>query len=392
MSSNDTPPEPEDREPPSEAPAREEDAASTPDPRDRMPKWVPRAIVLFFVAYAAFNVAGWLFIRLSELIVILLVALFLSFALEPAVNRFAQRGIRRGLATAIVLFGFALFLMVLVGTIGAVVVNQTSDFAKDSDKYLANTERFVRDHIDKKFSIDQFKRDLNKKGGIIDRGRGGITSGALSVGLTVLAGIFEVLTILLFTFYLVADGPRLRKAICSLLRPDRQKFVLNTWEIAIDKTGGYLYSRLLLAFLSFVAHWIAFEIIGVPYAAALAVFVGIVSQFIPVVGTYIAAFVPSLVALLNNPVSAVWVLAFAVVYQQIENYLFAPRVTARTMAMHPAVAFGAVIAGGALLGATGALLALPAAAVAQAFVSGYVQRHDVTVESHLLHDPRDAQA
>ena len=84
----------------------------------------------------------------------------------------------------------------------------------------------------------------------------------------------------------------------------------------------------------------------------------------PVVGTYIAGALPTLIALAVDPVDALWVLGFALVYQQVENYLFAPRISARTMSLHPAVAFGSVIAGGGLFGPVGALLALPAAAVA----------------------------
>ena len=103
--------------------------------------------------------------------------------------------------------------------------------------------------------------------------------------------------------------------------------------------------------MSGFSHWVAFEIIGVRYAVALAVFVGIVSQFIPVVGTYLAAALPALIALVSSPADAVWVLAFATAYQQVENYLLAPRITARTMALHPAVAFGTVIAGAGIIGA-----------------------------------------
>jgi len=199
--------------------------------------------------------------------------------------------------------------------------------------------------------------------------------------------VFQAFTVALFTFYLVADGPRLRRTICSLLRPERQREVLRAWELAIDKTGGYIYSRSLLAGLSALATWIALSIIGVPYALALALWVGIISQFVPVVGTYIAGALPVVIAGLNEPVDIIWTLAFIIVYQQIENYLLAPRITAHTMELHPAVAFGTVIAGAALIGPVGAVLALPAAAVGQAFVSTYIQRHDV-VESELTHEPR----
>jgi predicted PurR-regulated permease PerM len=75
------------------------------------------------------------------------------------------------------------------------------------------------------------------------------------------------------------------------------------------------------------------------------------------------------------------VVAFIAAYQQVENYLLAPRITARTMSLHPAVAFGSVIAGAALLGGVGALLALPVSATLQAFGSTYIRRHEVVEEA-----------
>jgi predicted PurR-regulated permease PerM len=82
-------------------------------------------------------------------------------------------------------------------------------------------------------------------------------------------------------------------------------------------------------------------------------------------------------------VDGVWVLGFVIVYQQIENYLLHPRITARTVDVHPAVAFGSVIAGAALLGAVGALIAIPAAATLQGFVGTYVRRYEVAVDPRI---------
>ena len=121
---------------------------------------------------------------------------------------------------------------------------------------------------------------------------------------------------------------------------------LRVWELAIDSTGGYVYSRVLLAACSAVATTVFLTVAGVPYPLALGLWVGLVSQFVPTAGTYLAGALPVLIALLDNPVSALWVLVFIVVYQQFENMVLSPRITARTMALHPAVAFGAVIAGG----------------------------------------------
>jgi predicted PurR-regulated permease PerM len=174
----------------------------------------------------------------------------------------------------------------------------------------------------------------------------------------------------------------LSRNACSLLPPQRQQVVLRLWELAVEKTGGWVYSRLLLAAISGLSSWVVFVIIGLPSPLALALWLGLTSQFIPVVGTYLGGVLPLVLALINRPIDALWVLAWIVIYQQIENYLLAPRITAHTMDLHPAVAFGSALAGASLLGPMGAVLALPAAAVIQAFVSTYLERHEV-VESEL---------
>jgi predicted PurR-regulated permease PerM len=164
---------------------------------------------------------------------------------------------------------------------------------------------------------------------------------------------------------------------------EQQREVLRVWEIAIDKTGGYFYSRALLAAIAAVSSWIVFRILGVPFAVALALWLGVLSQFPPVIGTYVGWALPALIALLESPGKAVGVLVFIVVYQQIENYLLSPRITARTMSLHPGVSFESAMPGAALLGAPGAIMALPVAATVQAFISTYLHRHEV-VKSTLI--------
>jgi uncharacterized membrane protein len=107
--------------------------------------------------------------------------------------------------------------------------------------------------------------------------------------------------------------------------------------------------------------------------------VGVISQFLPVVGTYIGGALPVLIVFIDSPVKAFIVVVFVIVYQQVENYVLLPRVTARTMDLHPAIAFGAAIGGAAVLGAVGAVLAIPAAAMAQAVASNTGRRHEVIV-------------
>ena len=160
------------------------------------------------------------------------------------------------------------------------------------------------------------------------------------------------------------------------------------WQATGTSEKAALTHCALLALASFLFHWVVFAIIGVPFPLPLALWVGVMSQFIPVIGTYLAGALPVLIALLNEPIHAVWVVIAVAAYQQVENYILAPPITAQTMDVHPAVAFGSVLAGAALLGAVGALLALPAAAVFQAFISTYLHErgmvHEVAPETGLL--------
>ncbi|MBA2325696.1 MAG: AI-2E family transporter [Actinobacteria bacterium] len=349
-----------------------------------MPGWVPRAILLFFLGVAALFSIVALFKQLRPLLLILLVSLFLAFALEPAANFLARRGWRRGVATGLVFFAVVVAISGFVAAMSVLVVDQVSSFADDAESYGEQIEDYARDWFDAEIDMEETIDDLTAEDGPL---REFAANNAADIATAVLGGVFQAFTVALFTFYLVADGPRLRRTVCSVLRPEQQREVLRAWELAIDKTGGYIYSRALLAGLSAIATWIALTIIGVPYALALALWVGVISQFVPVVGTYIAGALPVTIAALNDPVDVIWTLGFIILYQQVENYLLAPRITAQTMELHPAVAFGTVIAGAAILGPVGAVLALPAAAVGQAFLSTYIQRHEV-VESELTTDTR----
>jgi predicted PurR-regulated permease PerM len=351
---------------------------------DSMPGWIPRAILYFLLGVAGLATVYWLFQRLQGLLLILLISLLLAFALEPPVNFLARRGWRRGSATGLVFLGLALVIAAFVAAMSVVVVDQVSTFADEADRYGRQIEDFAKDTFGADIDVDKTIDDLTADDGPL---REFAANNGTDIAAAVLGGVFQAFTVALFTFYLVADAPRLRRTVCSMLRPSRQHEVLRAWELAVDRTGGYIYSRALLAALSALATWLALLIIGVPYAVPLALWVGVISQFVPVVGTYIAGALPVAIAALNDPIDVVWTLAFIIAYQQLENYLLAPRITAHTMELHPAVAFGTVIAGAAIIGPVGAVLALPVAAAGQGFFTTYVQRHAI-VESALTKEPR----
>jgi predicted PurR-regulated permease PerM len=355
----------------------EEDVVVVEPESSRLPRWVVPATAVFWAGFLAALAIRFFWGRLHGLFVLVAISVFLALAVEPGVNRLARRGWRRGTATALILFGVLILFLLFVAAIGTLVASQIADLLSNSETYISDTVKTINDTVGTNLDASAIIEDFNDPNGAVQQFIADQQDKVVQLSVTALGVLLQLFSVLLFTFYLVADGPKLRRAICSRMTPAHQQRILRAWELAGDKTGGYLYSRALLALLSAFFHWVLFQSLGTTAPVALALWVGIVSQFLPVIGTYLAGILPVLLTFLDSPVKAAIVLLFIVLYQQIENYLFSPRITARTMELHPALAFGAALGGAAVLGAVGAVLALPAAAMAQALISDWGERHPV---------------
>ncbi len=360
-------------------PEPEPDATLDPE---HLPRWVWKAVAVFWGGALLALALRSVWASLHSLTMLLLVALFLALAIEPGTNALAKRGWRRGTATFAILLTVVVVVLVFVGAIATLVGQQVADLAGNTERYVTRTVNFVNDVFGAHLKPNKIIDSIQRPNGPVQRFIKSQQGKVVDLSVTALTFIVELFSVMLFTFYLVADGPKLRRSICSRLPASRQRRVLDGWELAIDKTGGYLYSRVLLGGLSATSHWVAFFIIGVRAPLALALWVGVVSQFLPVIGTYLAGALPVLVAFLDSPGEALVALIFIVVYVQIQDYVFLPRITRRTMKIHPAIAFGSALAGAAVLGAVGAVLAIPAAAMIQALVSESGTRHEV-IDTHL---------
>lgn len=359
--------------------------------------WLTPGRLLTLVGVLVGTYCALVIIRaLRGLLIMLLVSLFLSFAMEPAVQWLNNRGVRRGLATGVV---FLLALLIFAGLVVAMiplVIEQASDLIVSVPRSVEDLNRLaerlpfgpnIEVTSELRAEVMQFGQEFGDR---IRSGMLGAAGDVINLGATALGAVFQLLAIGLITFYLVADGPRLRQTLARPFPPERQREILAIWELAVAKTGGYIYSRVLLAVASGLAHLVVLMLLGVPFALPLALWVGITSAFVPVVGTYLGGVLLLLVALVNQPVDALWLLIFIGLYQQIENYLLAPAVQSRTMDVHPAVAFVSVLIGGTLLGAPGALLALPATAIIQALLSTYVRRNELIDELQEVNVPEPA--
>ena len=348
------------------------------------PPWVSAAIrqaIIWTIGGVLLTLAAlWFLGQVRELVRYVVIATLLWIALEPAVIWLHEkRGWRRGSATGLLLFALFVALLLFAVGLASVLAREANQVIADLPRYVDKLNRFTRDAFDTTvISASQRAEAANAAENIrtyLTEHMDDVIGGAASV----LGGIFTLFTIGLFTFYLTANGPRVRHALLSRVPPAKQERARFAWETAIRQVGGYLYSRLLLAAINAFFMFVTLLIVGSPFALPLSVLQGLVAEFIPIVGTYIAGVIPLIVVLAEvGPVAALIVLIEIVVYQQIENYFLSPKISSKTMELNAGIAFGAALAGGSVGGLIGAFFALPIAATIQAFISEYSRRYEVT--------------
>ncbi|MGW6129951.1 AI-2E family transporter [Cellulomonas sp. NPDC055163] len=359
----------------------------------RPPAWLPRALVMAVVA-VFLGVLTWRALgKLGTVLTIIVISWFISLAMEPAVKWLVRHRVRRGLATGLVMIGSIIGVVVVLALFGGLFVAQLVDLVQDVPRLYADLTAMLD---------DSFGIVLPETSEVLERLANDwgddLAFGILGVGGSILGFFFVLSAVLLVVYYMVAAGPRFRAAICRLLAPRRQHEVLNIWEVSQAKVADFINSRLVLAALSTAFTFVFLTVVDVPYALPLAAFTGVVSQFVPTIGTYLGGILPVAVAFSVSPLTAAGVLVFVLAYQQVENLIFAPKVSARSLELNPAMSFLAVLAFGAVFGALGAFLALPVAATIQAVSGTYVRRHEL-VDSELLRaepgqtlEPKDPEA
>lgn len=332
--------------------------------------WVVfRVVVVASLAYLSTRIVWSSFGRISNILLLLLVALFVSFALERPVAGLARRGWRRGAAAGAIMAGVLVVLGGFLAAMGALAVAQTRRLVDNADRYINAVADMAAS-----LGIDIRAETIETWTDAVERAAG---PAAVEASGTFAVAVASVGFVAFVSFYLIADGPKLRRVVCSLFPARHQRHLLATWEHAVTVTGGYLLARAVQGLIGTGVGLVTFNVLDLPHAIPLAIWLGIVSQAIPVVGTYLAAAVPLLVAFVHDPPAIIWVLVVIVAWRQLENYVIRPRLSKRYMDLHPAVGLTAVACATLLAGVVGTLLALPIAATVQAICANEIRRHDV---------------
>ena len=340
--------------------------------------WRAGLVLLAVVALGGF---GWFVLTdAGQVLFTILMAWFTSIAMEPAIRRLSPY-MSRAKAASLVMVAVAVFLVVFLVAFGRLFVEQIAAVVRLLPDLVQQAIDWANRTFSTSYSIEGILESIRLTPDQAAKYANDVLGGVLGLlGLlgSVVAGLFGVFTFVLLTFYFAADGPRLRLWIASLLPARMQEVFVAAWDLTTVKTGGYVSARVVLAAINGGSSALVFLAIGMPSWLALGIWTGLVAQFVPTIGTYISIVLPVLVGLLSpSPWIGLAALAWAIVYQQVENLTIEPRISARAVNVHPAVAFASVLLGTALFGVAGALVSIPVVAVLLALLDIFGHRHEL---------------
>jgi len=318
--------------------------------------------VLLEVVWIARQVLTWI-----------LIAIFLTLALNPAVDWFQRHGIRRrGLATAIT------FILVLAGiaTLGALfiptLVREVNGFVEALPGYVDDiTHRRGRlGFLETKYHVTDRVRDAVESGGA--SGALGLTGTALAITKGIITAIIATVTITFMTLFMLLEGPTWMERFYGLLPAKSRDRRRDVGQQIYRTVGGYVTGNLLISVIAGVSSTLVLLALGVDYAVALGLLVAIL-DLIPLAGATLAAILVATVGFLHSVVAGIVLIIFFVVYQQVENHILQPVVYSRTVRLSPLAILIAILIGAELAGVLGALAAIPVAGTIQVLLRFWLE-------------------
>jgi predicted PurR-regulated permease PerM len=327
----------------------------------------PRAVVRNVLIVVGVVVTLYLIYLLRRPIGWIVVALFLAVALSGPVNWLQRRIGRRGIAIALTYLGLLLVPFGISAIVVPPVVTGANDLAEDAPQYAADLQDFVQRNptlrgLEEDYGLTtQLQEEARKLPGRL----GGAAGTLRDLGVGLVNSIFAGVTILVLSIFMIGGGRGWIRRAAALQPPERGALIDRTVDRMAAAVGNYVAGILAQATVAGITTFIVLTILGVPFAAPLAVVV-FFFDLIPLVGATIAAVIVAIVTVFVNFPTAtiVWVI-WAIVYQQVENNVIQPQIQRRAVDVHPFVVLVSVLFGSTLFGVPGALLAIPVAASLQ---------------------------
>ncbi len=340
-------------------------------PRLSLAERVPPGLVFRWAAAATVGVLmvfviGYGLYVVRSILVLVVIALFVAVSLDPAVRWLVKKGVRRSFAVTIVIVFVLAMFGVFIWSIVPPLVDQGGKLFSDLPGYLktlSKESRAVREITDRYNLTDRLTA-------LVGELPAKLAGGALGFVQKFFSAVLSTLTVLVLTIYFMADMPRMRRGLVRLFPHRRRPQVAEIVNVVVDKVGGYMIGNLIISLFAGVSTFLCLELARVPFALPLAVTVAI-TDLIPMIGATLGAAICVGVSAFTVDIwpGAVIVLIFFIMYQQVENYLIAPRVLRNTVDLSAVAVLLVALIGGSVLGVVGAIMAIPIAAAVKVVVS-----------------------
>ncbi|MFI9103330.1 AI-2E family transporter [Streptomyces fildesensis] len=321
----------------------------------RRRSWFVAGFTFTLGAFLAWQVAQAV-LRASQLLLLVLLAFLIAVSLEPLVGWLVGRGIRRGRAVLIVIAGFFVLVAGLLAVVIPPVVTEVNALVHAVPGWLQQ----LHDHHSTLGRLEDRYHLTDKAKTQIGSGGSSVFGGLLGAGLYVVSAITATVVVVTLTVYFMVSMPAIKRFAYQLVPGSRRARTQEISEEILVRIGRFMLGNVVTSAIAGVATFAWCAPMGVPYAAALGIFTALMDM-IPMVGSTIAGVVVSLVALsVSWPVAAATA-GFYIAFRLLEDYLIMTRAMRFAVDVHPVVTVVAVLAGGALLGIIGALVAVPVA-------------------------------
>lgn len=293
-------------------------------------------------------------IKLWPVLVLVITAFIFMAALQPYVTWLVGRGLPR---TVAVLAIFAVIAAIIAGLMTLMVpamIDEFEDIRTNLPEHARTLENILAD-----FGVDA---ELEKRAQDFEWGDLVSGSEAVDYGQRIVFTLLSLFTIFVLSIYLLIDTPRLSRFAYQFVPSGREPEFEAILQSLSRVVGGYVRGQVITSVCIAAYTFAVLLILGVPNAVAFAVLAGF-ADIIPLIGAFLATIPPVVAAFDVTPTRALWVLIALLIYQQFEDRYLTPRIYGQTLNLPPLIVLLAILAGGQLLGITGVLLALPAAAV-----------------------------
>lgn len=298
----------------------------------------------------------------TQIFVIIVIALYLAMGINPAVEGLRKRGLSRVTAVISIFAGILAFVIFFIAVVIPPVISQGSALITSAPDLLRDLETHpVIADLNRQFgvidSLQKILSEVTSDGTLIISAFGGV----VGVGKTVLSGAFTAATVLILTLYFIVGLPQATNFTMRFIPATRRDRVSRLTFAIIARVGSFVGSQIVLAFMAAIFILILGLSLGLPSPFAIAMIV-LVCALIPLIGHYIGGSIVTMIALTQSLLFGVIALILYIVYVQVENYVFTPKIMKRALNVPGAVTIISALVGTSLLGLVGALLAVPIAA------------------------------